>query len=75
LAVFLRKRAGDPQAIQQALEQQFQQCRLRDVPDRVLAKRLEAARDRSGSHFGRHLTLLWDDPRRLPPTITYEELT
>lgn len=42
---------------------------VRHIPDRIRALRREAAADPSGSHDGRGLTLLWDNPNRLPARI------
>lgn len=58
-------RAG-PGPAAAALSALFDQAPLGSLPDRVRRARLEAADD---DHPGRHLTLLWDDPDRLPPDL------
>lgn len=44
-------------------------CKLSDLPDLVWHQRMEAFDTRDNQHLGQHLTLLWDDPYRLPPDI------
>jgi hypothetical protein len=41
------------------------------LPAMVLRLRREAAKQNSIDHLGRHLSLLWDDPERLPPNSTF----
>jgi hypothetical protein len=40
---------------------------LTDLPALVLRLRQEASRHGDPEHLGRHLSLLWDDPERIPP--------
>ena len=41
---------------------------LKGLETRVMEARRQAQYDPTAAH-GRHLTLLWDDPERLPPTL------
>ncbi len=43
--------------------------RIHDLPETIRRKR-EDAQD-SDTHIGHHLSLLWEDPYRLPPSINY----
>lgn len=40
------------------------------LPERIRDKRLDALEDEE--HLGRHLTLIWDDPNVLPPTVQFD---
>ena len=46
-------------------------CCIHKLPERVQAKRLDAFEKPSDSDVGHHLSLLWEDPYRLPPLINY----
>ncbi len=45
---------------------------LLNLPEWVFKQRVEAGRV-GADHHGHHLTLLWDDPNRLPPDIAGEQ--
>lgn len=42
---------------------------LRRIPDQIRALRRAAAADATGGHYGSDLTLLWDNPNRLPTRV------
>jgi len=46
-------------------------CCLRELPAIVTDKRLDACGCDRDSHIGHHLSLLWENPDRVPPTIDY----
>jgi len=46
---------------------------LLNLPDWVFTQRVEAV-EAGDDHHGHHLTLLWDDPNRLPPDISGGQL-
>lgn len=48
------------------LEQVFSSTPLPLLPAKLLDVRREAAEQRSNDHFGHFLSLLWDDPERMP---------
>jgi vWA-MoxR associated protein C-terminal domain/Effector-associated domain 2/vWA-MoxR associated protein middle region 0 len=55
------------------IPQQMYARPLLDLPALVLRLRQEAVRPgRAGEHLGRHLSLLWDDPERIPPDSPLE---
>ncbi|MBW4513044.1 MAG: hypothetical protein KME64_42180 [Scytonematopsis contorta HA4267-MV1] len=46
-------------------------CCISQLPETVRKKRKEAFSKSNDEHIGHHLSLLWEDPNRLPPTIDY----
>ncbi len=62
-----RKNVSEPEPVQSFFTQALSCCKLARLPSLLWEKRKEANGDH---HYGRHLTLLWDDPSRLPPTYT-----
>lgn len=74
-AIFTRERPGDLEAAHQLLQRELERRPGGELPDLVLDQRYTAFRNRrkQGDHIGNYLTLLWDDPGRIPPPITYEE--
>ncbi|NER99169.1 MAG: hypothetical protein F6J86_35990 [Symploca sp. SIO1B1] len=42
-----------------------------ELPEEVKNKRLMAFTCPPNTHIGHHLSLLWEDPYRLPPSIDY----
>lgn len=51
------------------VEQFIKKCLCPHSPTVVLQERQEAVRLNDTKHLAHHLTLLWDDPTRLPPPI------
>ena len=49
---------------------QILDCCIHDLPESVKRKRL-CADSETDTHIGHHLSLLWEDPYRLPPNIEY----
>ncbi len=47
------------------------QCYIDQLPENVKMKRLDAVKEPPDTHIGHHLSLLWEDPYRLPPNIDY----
>lgn len=47
------------------------QCCIDQLPENVKMKRLDAVLEPPDTHIGHHLSLLWEDPDRLPPNIDY----
>lgn len=47
------------------------QCYIQELPETVKMKRLDAILEPPDTHIGHHLSLLWEDPDRLPPDINY----
>ncbi len=47
------------------------QCCIEQLPETVRMKRLDAMQETSDTHIGHHLSLLWENPYRLPPDIDY----
>lgn len=47
------------------------QCYINQLPENVKMKRLDAVKEPPDTHIGHHLSLLWEDPDRLPPDIDY----
>lgn len=47
------------------------QCGIHQLPENVKMKRLDAVLEPPDTHIGHHLSLLWEDPYRLPPDIDY----
>jgi hypothetical protein len=45
-------------------------CCIEEVIEKVTEKRREALQNQD-SHIGHHISLLWEDPNRLPPDIYY----
>ncbi|PSB01628.1 VMAP-C domain-containing protein [Merismopedia glauca] len=67
LALWIRQQLPDIEN-QLVLDELLQDCCLKDVPNQVKNKRLDATDcDLPENHIGRHLCLLWDDPNLLPP--------
>ncbi len=56
----------------QALRQFLTQMIWGEIPERVRKTRREASMQQ-GAHFGRDITLLWDDPQRMPPIVPLVE--
>lgn len=46
-------------------------CCIHKLPETVKNKRLDAFPHPQDAHIGHHLSLLWEDPYRLPPSIDY----
>jgi len=46
-------------------------CCIEQLTKTVAEKRREAIPEPEDSHIGHHLSLLWEDPYRLPPSIDY----
>jgi hypothetical protein len=67
IAICPRQSPDSAIVIQQALEELLYHFDLR-LPDRMLEQRRLAHADSDHSHLGYHVTLVWDDPNRLPPT-------
>jgi hypothetical protein len=53
------------------LRPQIEKTSFDDLPGRVRKLRLEALTKKPEPHCGRRLTLLWDDPDRIPDPPTY----
>jgi len=47
------------------------QCGIHQLPENVKMKRLDAILEPPDTHIGHHLSLLWENPDRLPPDIDY----
>lgn len=47
------------------------QCYIHELPENVKMKRLDAILEPPDTHIGHHLSLLWENPARLPPDIDY----
>ncbi|OKH35537.1 hypothetical protein NIES2119_19980 [[Phormidium ambiguum] IAM M-71] len=47
------------------------QCCIDQLPENVKMKRLDAILEPPDTHIGHHLSLLWENPDRLPPNIDY----
>ncbi|OYD95153.1 hypothetical protein CDG77_10530 [Nostoc sp. 'Peltigera membranacea cyanobiont' 213] len=47
------------------------ECCIEELTEAIAQKRLEALLEPENSHIGHHLSLLWEDPYRLPPSIDY----
>jgi vWA-MoxR associated protein C-terminal domain/CHAT domain/vWA-MoxR associated protein middle region (VMAP-M) 1 len=68
VALWLRRDFPSPE------NQQFHellQFPINELVQRVKDKRLYAYSIDENSHIGHHISLLWEDPYRLPPSITY----
>jgi len=48
-------------------------CKLSELPKVVWEQRMMAVGGRNESHLGHSLTLMWDDPDRLPPDVQLNE--
>ncbi|MDY6899267.1 MAG: hypothetical protein SWZ49_14485 [Cyanobacteriota bacterium] len=46
-------------------------CCIEQLIETVAEKRREALKKPQDSHIGHHISLLWENPNRLPPDITY----
>ncbi|NEQ62199.1 MAG: hypothetical protein F6K53_34265 [Moorea sp. SIO4A1] len=46
-------------------------CCIHELPEAVKKKRLEDLPMPPDTHIGHHLSLLWEDPYRVPPSIEY----
>ncbi|BAZ33902.1 hypothetical protein NIES4074_64160 (plasmid) [Cylindrospermum sp. NIES-4074] len=68
VALWLKK--NPPSLDCQSEIEQILSCCIRDLPETVREKRLDA-KDNSDTHIGHHLSLLWEDPYSVPPTIHY----
>jgi len=51
-----------------SLEQVIKECLSSDLPSAICEVRRRASETGEQTHAGHYLTLLWDDPNRLPPT-------
>lgn len=58
--------------LQASFDSLLSSCNLSELPKLVWKQRLEAASKRDEHHLGHRLTLLWDDPDRLPPDVQPE---
>lgn len=67
-AVIVRKRPGEVAEAREAIKQVLAKYNGSQLPLVVQDLRNEANSVNDGNHLGNHLTLLWDDPHRLPPT-------
>ena len=57
------------------LDELLKDCCLKEVPNQVKLKRVEAIDcEPPENHVGRHLCLLWDDPNLLPPEQLLTEI-
>lgn len=54
-------------AFAQSLADELRQTRLADLPERIRLLRNDAAVSKDGTHCGRDLVLVWDNPHRQPP--------
>jgi hypothetical protein len=68
IALWPREHIKEPQKISNLFASILSQETLSALPRLVWEQRLEAGRSKDKDHPGHHLTLLWDDPNRLPPT-------
>jgi WD40 repeat protein len=66
-ALFVRRAVADVDSARKLLDSFLASATLADLPDRVRDLRLAGAMSGDPDHIGHHLTLLWDDPTRLPP--------
>ncbi|HZO74371.1 MAG TPA: hypothetical protein VFB60_19365 [Ktedonobacteraceae bacterium] len=74
IALWPRAYIGELQSIRRLFKSFLAQKTLARIPDLVWKQRLQAGESKNGHHHGHHLTLLWDDPHRLPPTTTAMQL-
>ena len=70
IALWPREQSNYPKALHQLLTELVSQHSVFQLPDLVKQQRYEALTSgNKQQHQGHHLTLLWDDPNRLPPSI------
>ncbi|RRR68757.1 MAG: CHAT domain-containing protein [Candidatus Viridilinea halotolerans] len=67
--LFTRDRIGNPVETAQSICAVLTKQLLANLPRLAHEQRLAASDE---AHHGRHLTLLWDDPDRLPPLMVYD---
>jgi hypothetical protein len=72
VALWPRTTGSDPQLVRNAIEELLAGRDLAELPSLVRQMRNDAALLGEEYHLGRDLTLLWDDPRRLPPDTGYQ---
>ncbi len=46
-------------------------CEVGKLPEQILQERLDSL-DKDDDHMGRHLTLVWEDPNIVPPTLQFD---
>jgi hypothetical protein len=66
IALWLQKRLNSVQEFEDVLD-----CCLNRVLDNVSEKRREAYDSGDEHHLGRYLSLVWENPHRVPPDIDY----
>jgi hypothetical protein len=71
-AVWLRREACSRQDVETFLDGMLRP--LPELPTKVRDQRLAGFASGKPDHFGRHLSLLWDDPRRVPADALEPEL-
>ncbi len=69
IALWLRKGTSSAKKTQRMFESFLSHCALADLPQQVWKQRLNAAGDEGSENS---LTLLWDDPDRLPPDVSFD---
>ncbi|MGB3756913.1 MAG: hypothetical protein WBA07_11130 [Rivularia sp. (in: cyanobacteria)] len=69
VALWLRKNPPDLEC-QYEIDQILVNCCIKQLPDAVRKKRMSAD-PKVETHIGNHISLLWENPYRLPPDITY----
>ena len=75
IAVWSRKYLDTPEILHDILASFLTPESLSKIPELVWQQRIAAAESKDEHHPGRHLTLLRDDPNRLPPTTTAIQFT
>jgi hypothetical protein len=68
-ALLTRQCCGDPRQTAAALQAAIAECAAHEIPRMVQSQRQDAHENQE--HLGHSLTLLWDDPERLPPLMVY----
>jgi hypothetical protein len=71
IALWVRSN-DDGEQLRSVLDSLLTQGGLPQLPAAVLHLRQRAAIEPRASHPGHHLTLLWDDPNRIPPQVLLE---
>jgi hypothetical protein len=66
IALWLQRQLSSVQDFDDILD-----CCLNSVLDNVSQKRREAYDSEDENHLGRHLSLVWENPHRVPPDIDY----
>jgi len=56
---------------QEQIDRLVVSCCMPELPEEVKNKRLTAFTCTENTHIGHHLSLLWENPYRLPPSIDY----